>query len=65
MFAHDLYVTLDQSARAVAVGLDFLRHVGIDWSPHPTAEEARREYRRIWSNRLVTADRCARRRCPC
>ena len=45
----DLYVTLDQSPRAVAVGLDFLRHLGIEWSPHPTAEEARREYGRIWS----------------
>src|SRR6516164_7297233 len=45
----DLYVTLDQSARAVAVGLDFLRHLGVEWSPHPTAEEARHEYERIWS----------------
>src|SRR6202007_876859 len=45
----ELYTTLDQSARAVAVGLDFLRHLGIEWSPHPTAEEARREYGRIWS----------------
>jgi len=32
----DLYMTLDQSNRAVAVGLDYLRHLGIDWSPHPT-----------------------------
>ncbi len=23
--------------------------MGIDWSPHPTAEEARREYEHIWS----------------
>ena len=45
----DLYMTLDQSNRAVAVGLDYLRHLGIDWSPHPTEEEARREYDRIWS----------------
>ena len=45
----DLYVTLDQSGRAVAVGLDYLRHLGIDWSPHPTEEEARQEYKRIWS----------------
>ena len=44
----DLYTTLDQASRAVAVGLDYLRHLGIDWSPHPTAEEARREYDRIW-----------------
>ncbi len=45
----DLYTTLDQSGRAVAVGLDYLRHLGIDWSPHPTDEEVRREYERIWS----------------
>jgi PAS domain S-box-containing protein len=45
----DLYVTLDQSGRAVAVGLEYLRHLGIEWSPHPTAEEAPREYQQIWS----------------
>jgi PAS domain S-box-containing protein len=45
----ELYLTLDQSARAVAVGLDYLRHLGIDWSPHPTAEDARREYQRVWA----------------
>ena len=45
----DLYTTLDQSSRAIDVGLDYLRHLGIDWSPHPTEEEARREYERIWS----------------
>jgi predicted ATPase len=45
----DLYTTLDQSSRAIAVGLDYLRHLGIDWSAHPTDEETRREYERIWS----------------
>jgi PAS domain S-box-containing protein len=45
----DLYTALDQSSRAIAMGLDYLRHLGIDWSPHPTQEEARREYERIWS----------------
>ena len=45
----DLYTTLGQNARAIAVGLDYLRHLGIHWSPHPTEEEARREYDRIWS----------------
>ena len=45
----DLYTTLDQSDRAVAVCLDYLRQMGVDWSPHPTEEEARREYERIWS----------------
>src|SRR5467141_3934683 len=45
----DLYTTLDQSSRAIAIGLDYVRHLGTDWSPHPTEEEARREYERIWS----------------
>ena len=46
----DLYTTLNQSsARAVAVGLDYLRYLGVEWSPHPAAEEGRREYERIWS----------------
>jgi len=45
----DLYMALDQSNRAVEVGLDYLRHLGIDWSPHPTEEEAGREYARIWA----------------
>ncbi len=45
----DLYTTRDQSDRAVGVGLEYLRYLGIEWSPHPTEEEARREYDRIWS----------------
>jgi predicted ATPase/signal transduction histidine kinase/PAS domain-containing protein len=45
----DLYTTLDQSDRAVGVCLDYLRHLGVEWSPHPTEEEARYEYERIWS----------------
>ena len=45
----DLYTTLDRNDRAVDVGLDYLRHVGIEWSPHPTEEDARREYERIWA----------------
>jgi PAS domain S-box-containing protein len=45
----DVCLVLDQSDRAVAVCLAFLRHVGIEWSPHPDDEEVRREYDRIWS----------------
>jgi PAS domain S-box-containing protein len=45
----DVCTTLDQSGRAIAVGLDYLRRVGIDWSPHPTEEDVRREYERIWA----------------
>jgi predicted ATPase len=45
----DVYTTLDQSDRAVAVCLDYLRHLGVEWSPHPAKEEGRRECDRIWS----------------
>jgi PAS domain S-box-containing protein len=45
----DLYTTLDQSDRAVAVCLDYLRNLGVEWSPHPTEEVGRREYDRILS----------------
>src|SRR5262249_51832393 len=41
--------TLDQNDRAVAVCLDYLRHLGVEWQPHPTQEEVQREYERIWS----------------
>jgi len=45
----DLYTALGQSDRAIAVGLDYLRPFGVDWSPHPTDEDVRREYERFWS----------------
>ena len=45
----DVCITFDQNCRAAAVALECLRHVGIDWSPHPTEHEARREYERMWS----------------
>ena len=45
----DVYTYLAQSGRAVAIGLDYLRHLGIDWSPHPTDEDVRRAYERIWA----------------
>jgi predicted ATPase len=44
-----LYQTMDRSDRAVEVCLEYLRRGGTDWSPHPTGDEARREYDRIWS----------------
>jgi predicted ATPase/signal transduction histidine kinase len=46
----DLYTTLDQSDRAVDVCLDYLRHLDVNWSPHPTEEEVRGEYEQIWSH---------------
>jgi PAS domain S-box-containing protein len=45
----DVCMTLDHSGDAVAACLDYLRHVGIQWSPHPKEEEVRREYERIGS----------------
>jgi PAS domain S-box-containing protein len=55
----DVYTTLGQTDRAVAVCLDYLRYAAdIDWTPHPTDEETRREYQRIWKtlgNRTIEA----------
>ncbi|QNI34606.1 sigma 54-interacting transcriptional regulator [Alloacidobacterium dinghuense] len=45
----DLYTSLDQNDRAIAVCLDYLRHLGMEWSAHPTKEEVKREYAEIWS----------------
>ncbi|SDC61344.1 PAS domain S-box-containing protein, partial [Cupriavidus sp. YR651] len=45
----DVCLVLDQSSRAILVGLGCLRHFGIDWSPHPKDEDVRREYERVWS----------------
>jgi PAS domain S-box-containing protein len=45
----DLYTTLNRSDLAVDVALSYLRHLGGEWPTHPTQEEVRREYDRIWS----------------
>jgi PAS domain S-box-containing protein len=45
----DLHITVAQSRRALAIGLDYLRHLGIKWSLSPTDNDVRREYDRIWS----------------
>ena len=52
------------SDRAVEVGLDYLRQVGVEWSPHPTEEEVRREYERMWSQAREPHDRGAYRPAP-
>ncbi|HTJ90838.1 MAG TPA: AAA family ATPase [Acidocella sp.] len=44
----DLYTTLDRSDRSIEVALGYLRRVGIVSSAHPTKEEVRREYERMW-----------------
>jgi predicted ATPase/signal transduction histidine kinase len=54
----ELYTAWDQSDRAVAAGLEYLRCAGVDWSPHPTNDEVRQEYDRIWQqlgNRPIEA----------
>src|SRR5262249_49148879 len=43
----DLYIILGAGERAVTIALECLRHVGIDWSAHPTEADARSEYERI------------------
>jgi len=46
----DVCTTLDQTGRTIVVALDYLRHVGIEWSPHPTEAETRSEYEQIRSH---------------
>jgi PAS domain S-box-containing protein len=43
-----LYTTVDRSDRSVEVCLEYLQRVGVHWSPHPTKDEVRAEYERIW-----------------
>ena len=46
----DVYMTLGQVDRAVAICLEYLGRIeDIDWPIHPTEEQARAEYDRIWS----------------
>jgi PAS domain S-box-containing protein len=48
------YTALDRSDRGVEVCLEYLRRDGSIWPLHPTADEVRREYDRIWA---VVGDR--------
>ncbi|HTB15996.1 MAG TPA: PAS domain-containing protein, partial [Bryobacteraceae bacterium] len=45
----DVCMTLGQMDRAITVCLDYLQHLAIDWPLHPTEEQVRTEYQRIWS----------------
>jgi len=45
----DVCLLLDRSDQAVTVCLQYLRHVGIDWSSHPTDDEIRLAYAQIWA----------------
>ena len=44
-----LYTTMDRSDRGVEVCLEYQRSRGVEWSPHPTQDQVRQEYERIWS----------------
>jgi len=44
----DLYTTLNRSELAINVALNYLRRLAGEWSSHPTEDEVRREYERIW-----------------
>jgi PAS domain S-box-containing protein len=44
----NLYTNLDHSDSAVEVGLDYLQRIGGPWSPHPTEDDVRQEYDRLW-----------------
>ena len=51
----DLFMTLGRSDRAVAVGLDYLRRVGIAWSAHPTKARGAAGIRAACGGSLGTA----------
>ncbi|HEV7613935.1 MAG TPA: AAA family ATPase [Steroidobacteraceae bacterium] len=44
----ELYTTLDRSDRGVELCIQYLRRIGVQWSPHPTEEDIRAEYDEIW-----------------
>lgn len=44
----ELFLALGQRERAVEVGLDYLYRAGVQCPAHPTDEEVRQEYDRIW-----------------
>ncbi|MBV8814010.1 MAG: AAA family ATPase, partial [Verrucomicrobia bacterium] len=43
-----LYMTEGEFDRTVEVFLEYLRHVGVEWSAHPTKDDVEREYAKIW-----------------
>jgi len=44
----NLYTAMvDRADRAVAICLDYLRHVGIEWTAHPSEQTVREEYRQL------------------
>jgi hypothetical protein len=45
----ELFTTLGWTYRTIEVCLDYLRHVGIEWSAHPTKKEVQQEYESLWN----------------
>jgi predicted ATPase/signal transduction histidine kinase/GAF domain-containing protein len=43
-----VYNTVDRLDRAVKIGLEYLHHVGFEWSHHPTPDDVRHELERMW-----------------
>jgi PAS domain S-box-containing protein len=43
-----LYAMLDRPDHSVAAVIDYLRRLGIEWSPHPTDDDVRREFETMW-----------------
>jgi PAS domain S-box-containing protein len=43
-----LQAMLDRPDRSVAAVIDYLRHLDIEWSPHPTDDDVRREFDTMW-----------------
>jgi predicted ATPase/two-component sensor histidine kinase len=38
----------DLHQRGIELSLEYLRRIGIDWSPHPSRSDVEQEYQRIW-----------------
>ena len=44
-----LYTALNRLDRGIEICLEYLQRGGTDWSAHPTFDDIRREYDRVWS----------------
>ena len=45
-----VYTMMGEGGRGVAVGLEYLLQIGVDWTAQTTKAEADREYEQIWIN---------------
>src|SRR6202008_1812750 len=44
----NLFTGLDRFDRSIEVSLQYLQHLGVHWSPHPSQEEVAAEFAPIW-----------------